>query len=51
VAEKHMPSMEQKKMFNDLKRLLLAKLNAGGSSDKFQNKGERISNNVNVLKL
>jgi len=38
-------------MFNDLKRLLMAKLNSGGSNDKFQNKGERISNNVNVLKL
>ena len=29
----------------------MAKLNSGGSNDKFQNKGERISNNVNVLKL
>lgn len=51
VAERHMPSMEQKKMFNDLKKLLLAKLNAGGVTDHFQNKGERLSNNVNVLKL
>ena len=46
-----MPSMEQKKMFNDLKKLLLIKLQAGGATDSFQNKGERISNGVNVLKL
>lgn len=51
VAERHMPSMEQKKMFNDLKKLLLVKLQAGGATDHFQNKGERLSNNVNVLKL
>ncbi len=53
VAERHMPSMEQKRMFNDLKKLLLIKLQAGngGAVDHFQNKGERLSNNVNVLKL
>lgn len=53
VAERHMPSMEQKRMFNDLKKLLLVKLQAGngGAVDHFQNKGERLSNNVNVLKL
>lgn len=39
VAERHMPSMEQKKMFNDLKKLLLVKLQAGGATDHFQNKG------------
>ena len=52
VAQQHMPSMEQKKMFNDLKKLLLVKMQAGGGvSEGFQNKGERLSNNVNVLKL
>lgn len=41
VAERHMPSMQQKRMFNDLKKLLLIKLQAGtGTSiDHFQNKG------------
>jgi hypothetical protein len=38
-------------MFNDLKKLLLVKIKAGGATDSFQNKGERLSNNVNVLKL
>ncbi len=28
IADQHMPSMEQKKMFNDLKKLLLCKLNS-----------------------
>ena len=52
VAQRHMPSMEQKKHFNDLKRILLVKLQAGsGGVDMMQNKGERLSNNVNVLKL
>lgn len=50
-----MPSMEQKKHFNDLKRILLVKLQAGrGGADPnhhMQNKGERLGNNVNVLKL
>lgn len=47
-----MPSMEQKKHFNDLKKILLVKLQAGsGGSDHLQNKGERLGNNVNVLKL
>ena len=44
--------MEQKKIFGDLKRLLMVKLQAGGGAvDSFQNRGERISGNVNVLKL
>lgn len=52
VAERHMPSMEQKKHFNDLKKILLVKLQAGsGGSDHLQSKGERLGNNVNVLKL
>jgi hypothetical protein len=38
-------------MFNDLKKILMIKLKAGGANDGFQNKGERLSNNVNVLKL
>jgi len=38
-------------MFDDLKKLLTAKLQTGGAIDHFQNKGERLSNNVNVLKL
>jgi len=40
-------------MFNDLKKLLLVKLQAGGGGGDhhLQNKGERLSNNVNVLKL
>ena len=46
-----MPSMEQKKMFGDLRKLLLVKMQTGGAVEGFQNKGERLSNNVNVLKL
>jgi hypothetical protein len=34
-----MPSMEQKKMFNDVKKLLLVKLQAGADPDHLQNKG------------
>lgn len=52
VAERYMPSMEQKRMFGDLKKLLLIKLQAGnGGTESMMNKGERLSNNVNVLKL
>ncbi len=39
IAERHMPSMEQKKMFNDVKKLLLVKLQAGADPDHLQNKG------------
>lgn len=52
VADRYMPSMEQKRMFGDLKKLLLIKLQAGsGGAENMMNKGERLSNNVNVLKL
>ena len=51
MAERYLPSMEQKRMFGDLKKLLLVKLQAGGSGGDMTNKGERLSNNVNVLKL
>ena len=52
MAERYMPSMEQKRMFGDLKKLLLVKLQAGsGGGENMMNKGERLSNNVNVLKL
>ena len=46
-----MPSMEQKRMFGDLKKLLLVKLQAGSGGVDMMNKGERLSSNVNVLKL
>ena len=52
VADRYMPSMEQKTLFGDLKKLLLIKLQAGsGGAENMMNKGERLSNNVNVLKL
>lgn len=50
VAERHMPSMEQKKMFGDLKKLLACKLSAGNESDNVH-RGHKIGNNVNVLQL
>jgi len=50
VAERHMPSMEQKKMFGDLKKLLTCKLQASSESEH-TSKGQRIGNNVNVLQL
>jgi hypothetical protein len=48
-----MPSMEQKRMFGDLKKLLLVKLQAGsgGGDHHLMNRGERLGNNVNVLQL
>ena len=45
-----MPSMEQKRMFNDLKKLLLCKLNANQEAENLH-KGHRLGNNVNVLQL
>ena len=32
IADQHMPSMEQKRMFADLKKLLVCKLEASGES-------------------
>ena len=50
IAEQHAPSMEQKRMFNDLKKLLTCKLQSGGESES-QNRGQKLGNNVNVLQL
>ena len=50
IADQHMPSMEQKRMFNDLKKLLLCKLNANQEAENLH-KGHRLGNNVNVLQL
>jgi hypothetical protein len=38
-------------MFGDLKKLLLIKLQAGNGGGDNLHKGERLSNNVNVLKI
>jgi hypothetical protein len=32
IAEKHAPSMEQKRMFNDLKKIMMCKMQAGRES-------------------
>jgi hypothetical protein len=40
--------MEQKKLFSDLKKLLKCKLQAGSKSESI-NRGQKLSNNVNVL--
>ena len=50
IADQHMPSMEQKKMFNDLKKLLMCKMSANQEAENLQ-KGQRLGNNVNVLQL
>lgn len=50
IADQHMPSMEQKRMFADLKKLLVCKLQAGGESEAM-NRGQKLGNNVNVLQL
>lgn len=42
--------MEQKRMFNDLKKLLSCKLKSGGQSESM-NRGQKLGNNVNVLQL
>lgn len=52
VSDNHQPSREQTTMFNDLKRLLLAKLNADkGRDQSIMKKGEKHGTNVNVLQL
>ena len=50
IADQHMPSMEQKRMFADLKKLLVCKLEASGESEAV-NKGQKLGNNVNVLQI
>ena len=45
-----MPSMEQKRMFADLKKLLVCKLEASGESEAV-NRGQKLGNNVNVLQI
>jgi hypothetical protein len=39
-------------MFNDLKKIMMIKMQAGrGDSDHMMNKGQKFGNNVNVLQL
>lgn len=42
--------MEQKKMFGDLKKLLICKLQATSESDN-SSRGHKIGTNVNVLQI
>lgn len=52
VSDNHQPSLEQNKMFADLKKLLLVKLQAGKSNGEIgHKKGEKHSANVNVLRM
>jgi hypothetical protein len=51
IAEQHAPSMEQKRMFNDLKKLLNCKLKSGEGQSESMNRGQKLGNNVNVLQL
>lgn len=52
VSDNHQPSLEQNKMFLDLKKLLQVKLQAGRSTgDIGQKKGEKHTANVNVLRM
>jgi len=52
VSDNHQPSREQTTMFNDLKRLLMTKLQADrGRDHSIMKKGEKHGTNVNVLQL
>ena len=52
MSDNHQPSLEQNKMFLDLKKLLQVKLQAGKSSGEMgQRKGEKHGANVNVLRM
>ena len=53
VSDNHQPSLEQNKMFLDLKKLLQVKLTAGqGTSESHHyGKGEKHGTNVNVLRM
>lgn len=42
--------MEQKRMFNDLKKIMMCKMQAGRESENM-NRGQKFGNNVNVLQL
>lgn len=42
--------MEQKRMFGDLKKLLMCKLQANTENESMS-KGQKLGNNVNVLQL
>ncbi len=42
--------MDQKRIFNDLKKLLTCKLKSGKQSEAV-NRGQKLGNNVNVLQL
>ena len=50
IADQHIPSMEQKRMFGDLKKLLMCKLQANTENESMS-KGQKLGNNVNVLQL
>lgn len=50
IADQHMPSMEQKRLFADLKKLLVCKLQSNGETE-VQSRGQKLGNNVNVLQL
>jgi hypothetical protein len=50
IADKLVPSTQQKRMFNDLKKIINCKLNSGQQTESL-NKGQKFGNNVNVLQL
>jgi hypothetical protein len=42
--------MDQKRMFSDLKKIMMCKMQSGHESESL-NRGQKFGNNVNVLQL
>lgn len=43
--------MDQKRMFNDLKKIMMIKMQTGRGEESNNNRGQKFGNNVNVLQL